>query len=159
MPAEIIDKKTTSWIYRMNKDELINPQMEALTSLGRESRIMLKKFQIKMYLLTIIRKFRNHGASGNPTTPNPADNEPLAKPVFNPNLSINRDFLRETIHQVIHQTIAGQNENNRTPPPEVRGVANRPDRQAQSDADIIEIVRKWNVHFDGGNDAFEFIDV
>lgn len=126
-------KTGTSWLYSLKKEELIdeaaNRQLD--TSGGVD--------ELRKRLSDFIKTNEFGEASGNTNAETkvvdpPPQLVPLADDIF-------RQRMAE--HQL----------QNPRPPPH-----NPVPHHEPTDAEVLEIVRKWNVHFDGGNDAFEFLE-
>lgn len=124
----------TSWIYSLRKEELIDEaESHHLDSSGgvEELRKRLSEF------------FKENDTGENPKNTNAGSKD------GNP-----PQELLPAAEDILRQRMAARQMHSPPPP-----LPNHPAHQnGPTDAEVLEIVRKWNVHFDGGNDAFEFLE-
>lgn len=160
-------KTGTSWIYQLKKEELISEsEIRQLDTSGGVD-------ELRKGLSEFIKEYEASGTSNTEIkSPNPLQSNSL----------LGIDNLQKQLSEMDKEGDTTRTEiDNFRPTPRnhlpsteeiLRQRMNQPQAQPQnpapplhfpappqgpSDADVLEIVRKWNVHFDGGNDALEFL--
>lgn len=127
-------KTGTSWIYALRKEELI----EEVTARQLDTNGGVD--ELRKRLSDFIKENDLGEASGH----DHIENQPINPPPKLLPLNENPIERRMSELRIL----------NPLPPPH----APAPHFPGPRDAEVLEIVRKWNVHFDGGNDAFEFLE-
>lgn len=158
------EKKRTSWIYLLKKEELIK-KMDTynLDNSGPND-------ELRKRLSEFVRENPKLNELGALT--NTEDLENVSGPSSSLSSSSeaqNTINLQETITEMINRAM----EQIRIPPqavilppPEMINQGadyippnpQPPQHQLQPDAEIMEKMRRWNIHYDGGNDALDFLE-
>lgn len=139
-------KGGTSWIYQLRKDELIDEaELRQLDSSGGVE-------ELRKRLAEFVRE-----NEGQEDADKRGEVDELRKQIsdFNTETETENPPPRSiplVDDQNRHRMAEAQNQNPALP----QNLPGPP--FGPNDAEVLEIVRKWNVHFDGGNEALEFLE-
>lgn len=162
----------TSWIYKLNKDELMaETERQGISSAGNVEE--LRKRLVEHTRQGTSTSTNLNSAAKNSNTEKPT-NETTNKHTNNSSTyppSVNLTNLEQIIGEAVRRAVTDltSNPNILLPSNTLQNSANvqpieelneehRNNRHEPTDIEIAELVRKWNVHFDGSNDAGEFIE-